>query len=294
MRVMDIRHAAAVAEAIASDFYDDRLDLSARDVVQGSTWSRMPEVECVARLRVSGASHRTVRLFLTFIAAMDRARDATRLWNSGGELFQSYPELFEPAEASAIPISTLRERLSQYGVSQRHGPDSSAWNTIARSLVASKNPVSRVVDSGVGHAGELLSYLRTSCGGKPRFPLLRGPKIGPMWVRMLVAPGGAKIDDIDIIPVAVDVHVRRVTGNLGVLDTQGLSVEQARPEIQDTWRAAVATTKIGGPSGLTDTCAALDPALWFFGKYGCGHCEKVAQLVPISRACNHCQLRIST
>ena len=179
MRVLDIRHAATVAEEIASDFYDDRLDLSARDVAPGSTWSRMPEVECVARLRVSGASDRTVRLFLTIIAAMDRARDATRLWHNGVELFQSCPELFEPDEASAIPLSTLRERLSEYGVSQRHGPDSSAWHIIARSLAAE------------------------------------------------------------------------------------------------------------GPPGITDTCAALDPALWLFGKFGCSHCEKVGQIVPISRACGH-------
>ena len=162
MRVPDIRHAAVVAEAIASDFYNDRLDLSARDVAPGSTWSRMPEVECVTRLRNTGASPRTIRLFLTFVAAMDRARDATRLWNSGLELMQSYPELFQPAEASALPISMLRARLSQYGVSQRHGPDSSAWHIIARSLAVEGNPMSRVVDSGIGNDGELLSYLRTS------------------------------------------------------------------------------------------------------------------------------------
>ena len=87
MRVPDIPHAATVAEAIASDFYD---------VEPGSTWSRMPEVECVTRLRNSGASHRTVRLFLTFVAAMDRARDATRLWNNRVELFQSYPDSLNP------------------------------------------------------------------------------------------------------------------------------------------------------------------------------------------------------
>ena len=89
----DSRYAATMAEVLTSDFYDGRLDLSARDVAPGSTWSRMPEVECVTRLRVSGASHRTVRLFLTFVAAMDRNRDATLLWNNGVELFRSYPEL---------------------------------------------------------------------------------------------------------------------------------------------------------------------------------------------------------
>ena len=187
-----------MAEVIASDFYDDRLDLSARDGVPGSTWSNMPEVECAACLRELGASDRTVRLFLTFIAAMNRARDAVRLWNNGVELFQSYPKLFEPAEASAMPVSTIRERLSQSGVSQRHDSDSSAWNTIARSLTAGGNPVSQAVDSGEGHADELLRYLRSSCGGRSRFPLLRGPKIGPMWVRMLVDPGGAKIDAISV------------------------------------------------------------------------------------------------
>ena len=236
-------HVAGVAAAIASDFYNDRLDLSARGVAPGSTWSRMPEVECVMRLRNSGASHRTVRLFLTFVAAMDRARDATRLWNNGLRLIQSCPEVFEPAEVSAIPISTLRASLSQYGVSQRHGPDSSAWHIIARSLSVGGNPVSRVVDSGVGNAGELLSYLRTSCMGQYRFPLLRGPKIGPMWVRMLVAPGGATVDDIGIIPVAVDVHVRRVTRNLGVVDTLAMAEGEARQVIQDTWRAGVAGTE---------------------------------------------------
>ena len=140
MRVPNIRHASVVAEEVATDFYEDRLDLSTRDVEPGSTWSRMPEVECATRLRNSGASHRIVRLFLTFIAAMDRARDATRLWNNGVELFHSYPEVFEPAEVSAVPISTLRAKLSQYGVSQRHGPDSSAWRVIASSIAAGEKP----------------------------------------------------------------------------------------------------------------------------------------------------------
>ena len=294
MRLPDVPQSTRLAEVIAGDFYDDRLDLSARKVAPGDTWSRMPEVECVARLRVPGVSLRTVRLFLTFIAAMDRARDAARLWKNGVELFQSHPELFEPSEVSAISIPELRGLLSQYGVSQRHEPDSLAWNAIARSLGEGGSPVSRVVDSGVGNARDLLGDLLTSTGGKPRFPLLKGPKIGPMWVRMLVAPGEAKIDGMGIIPVAVDVHVRRVTENLGVSDTKDMSLEGASPVIQDAWRSAVAAAKIGGPPGITDTCAALDPALWTFGKYGCSHCQRTGQFMPISLACDHCRLRIST
>ncbi len=243
MQIPGIRRTAAMAEAIAGDFYNDRLDLSARGLAPGSTWSRMPDVECATRLRESGASDRIVRLFLTFVAATDRMRDAALLWNNGGELLQSHPELLEPAEASAIPISALRERLSQCGIR--------------------REPVSW-----------------------PRFPRVAGDC--SMWVRMLAAPGGSRIDEIDIIPVAVDVHVRRVTENLGVVDTGYMPDREAKRVIHDTWRAAVARTTIGGPPRIANTCAALDPALGFFGKHWCSHCERVRRRAPVGRACDHC------
>ena len=149
----------------------------------------------------------------------------------------------------------------------------------------------RVIDSGVGDAKELLRELRSRDRvGRPRFPMLRGPKLGPMWVRIMSNPGGAKIDRIDIIPVAVDVQVRRVTENLKVTDTHGLELKKAKPEIQSAWHKAVSAARIGGPSGIKGTCAALDPALWFFGRYGCTYCEKEGQKVPIGSACKHCQL----
>ena len=148
------------------------------------------------------------------------------------------------------------------------------------------NPVTRAVYDGVDDARDLLRHLRTKSDGKDRFPLLRGPKIGPMWVRMLVAPGGAKIENMEIIPVAVDVHVARVSRNLIATDIQD------RRAIQGIWRRAIATTKIVGPDGLASTSAALDPALWTFGKYGCSHCEKQGRRMPISRACDDCQFQV--
>ena len=281
-----ISKTAQIAEIIAADFYHDRLDMSDRDVMpDSSTWSQMPEVECVARLRKYGVSISQVRLFLTYIAAMDRARDANRLWNNGVELYKSHPQLFEPSHVAGNSINILRERLTVFGVSQRHGPDSSAWQTIAHSIMDANNPVSRAVYDGVGDARDLLRHLRTKSDGKNRFPLLRGPKIGPMWVRMLVAPGGAKIENMEIIPVAVDVHVARVSRNLIATDIQD------RRAIQGIWRRAIATTKIVGPDGLASTSAALDPALWTFGKYGCSHCEKLGRRMPISRACDDCQFQ---
>ena len=106
----------------------------------------------------------------------------------------------------------------------------------------------------------------------------------------MARPGGAAISGIDSIPVAVDDHTRRVTENLGVTDTREFSMEKAKPIIHAAWRDAVAAAEFGGPPGIEGTCAALDPALWYFGNYGCSFCEEKVELLPISRACNGCTL----
>lgn len=254
--------AARLAELIAGDFYDGRLDLSARGMAPGAAWPQMPEVECVRQLRASGTPDRLIRLFLTFVSAM--------------------------------PSDKVRALLSAHDVSRRHGPDTRAWRIIAGSLASGRGAVYRVVDSGAGDAKELLEELRSVDDNRQsRFPMLRGPKVGPMWVRIMANPGGAKISRMDTIPVAVDVQVRRTTENLGVTDTMGLRPKEAKPLIQSVWRTAVADAGIGGPPGIADSSAALDPALWFFGKYGCSHCERMSRRVPIGRACDHCQFQVS-
>ena len=281
-----------LAEMITNDFYSSELDLSTRGMVRNDPWAQMPEVECVKEIRRGPqVTDRDVRLFLTFIMAMDRARDAVRLWRAGANLFQEHPQVFDPTYVSGISPTILGARLSESGVSQRHGPDTEAWRRIGQSLAKGGGPVCRVIDEGVGDAKKLLRDLQMrDRAGRPRFPMLRGPKVGPVWIRILASPGGAQIDRIHTIPVAVDVHVRRVTENLKVANTQGVELSKAKPKIQYAWHEAVSTAKISGPAGITGTCAALDPALWFFGKYGCSHCEKERRRLPIGSACNHCQL----
>lgn len=286
-----------LAEIIASDFYHDRLDLSERSAdVHSRPWSQMPEAKYVRQLYDGGTPRRKVRLFVTLLSAMNRARDSYLLWNAGFNLFNSHPEFFDPVTISAISTDTLFDRLKDSKVSQKHPDDVKAWRAIAHSLTSEyPSSVQKVIDDGIGNAEDLLQDLKSKDHiGQLRFPLLRGPKISAMWMRILANPGKAKIDRIDIIPVAVDIHICRVTENLGVTGRQRLDATKDRGIIQSVWRDAVATAKIGGPSGIRDTCAALDPALWYFGKFGCSHCKKVGQRVPISRACGHCQFPTST
>ena len=279
-----------LAELIAGDFYNDGFDLSARGVAPDTAWSLMPEVEVTQKLRDLGASDWDIRVFLTLVSAMDRARDATRLWRAAVRLFESHPGVFDPAHVTSMAAEELSALLSKSRVSQRHRPDAAAWRAIARSLVSDVDAVSQLVDSGRGDAEDLMKDVRRrDSEGRTRYPLLRGPKISAMWVRIMVDPGGAEIQQMHTIPVAVDVQVRRATENLGVTDTRGLKLKNARPVIQDAWSTAVQAARVGGPAEIAGTCAALDPALWFFGKHGCSHCKQIRRLVPISRACESCQ-----
>ena len=96
------------------------MDFSARR--PGSDdWSNLPEVEATDRmpptdaavatdgLRGDGVTGPTVRLFLTFVAAVDKMRDATQLCRAAGELFRTNPEVFDPAVVSSMSFETLSE-----------------------------------------------------------------------------------------------------------------------------------------------------------------------------------------
>ena len=251
--------AAMLAEEIARWYYGEGEDTERTD----SPYDR---------LRKSGMSERDVRLFFTFISAVDRMQKAKYLWEKGEKLFKLHPEVFDPAKVSSMSSGMLTGLLKAGGVTRFPGQDVKAWRTIAKNLYSGDDsPIRRLINSGVGDAIELLDDLRSKDKkGNTRFPLLRGPKIGPMWISIMADPyqGGARIDRIDAVPVAVDVHVKRVTEYFGLASTQKLSTTKATPIIQKVWRDAVENADIGGPPGIKGTCAAFDQALWSFGREG--------------------------
>ena len=187
-------------------------------------------------------------------------------------------------------LTELREALAGSGVSQRHSIDAAAWRLISEALTSEASPIAvrQAVAGGDGDAGELLeSVTARTPNGQPWFPLLSGPKISVMWIRMLAEPGRATISNLSVLPIAVDVQVRKATEYLGVTDTGGLELERARAVIQEAW-APLAAAAVG-PEPLRGTGAALDPALWFLGKWGCSFCERAGRKLPVSRACAGCR-----
>ncbi len=281
-----------IVRQLTQEFMEESWDINERRKKFSNTptpgWNAMPECVAVAKLQKAGASGQTIRRFVTLVAAMDRARNADLLWQNATQLFFDSQWVFEPESVARRSPDELKKTLSGSNVSQRHEADTTAWNRLLQAMVAPESPRAfrQAIDAGNGDANELLEVLNKY----PKwFPFLKGPKISVVWVRMLVDPGGANIDSLEILRVAVDVQVRKVTEYLGVTDTAGRGGinECLRRTIQATWQEGAKFAS--GPGTLSGTAGALDPPLWFFGKWGCTFCEKAKKRVPISALCERCQ-----
>jgi hypothetical protein len=286
------RHPPGLARAITEVFNTGSIDLSERVGAPPPGWQSMPEVIVESHLRQSGALDHEFRLLSAFVAAMDRARDADRLWFAGRDLWDAQPWTFQPSEIVQRSFTELSDSLISFGVSQRHLADAGAWRRIGETL-ALREHVPTVHDAiflGTGNAKTLLTDLQSKTrAGTARLPFLSGPKVGPMWIRILAYPGGAEISNIEIVPVAVDVQIRKVSEYLGFTNTRGQELESVRQIIQDSWHQDVAENGAVGPPALEGTAASLDPALWFYGKWGCTYCQRAGRMKPISPVCAQCR-----
>lgn len=147
-----------VPRLISEDFLDGALDLSARPGAPVVGWQSLPEVVAVDRIKRAGATATDVRQFLTLVAAMDRAREADRLWAQATRVFEDHRWAFMPDVAIQRSLRDLRDVLAAAGVSQRHGVDAAAWRFILESFADERSPaaVRHAVIVGEGNARELL------------------------------------------------------------------------------------------------------------------------------------------
>lgn len=243
-----------------------------------------------AEIRSAGALPEETRCFLTLVMAMDRSRAADRLWRIAAETYHREPWLFQPGKVTNQPPERVRELLRATGISQRHGADSTAWLRISAALTLPEiaPDLHRAVYAGEGDANVLRRIVRVASGAEGfLFPLLRGPRTSILWVRLLALLGRARITNLRELPVSVNVQTRKLTKYIGVTDTGHLPEVDAIPRIERAWHQA--TAEVIGPQAIAGTAAALDPALWFYGKWGCTYCENLGRREPIGRACKSCR-----
>ncbi len=280
------------ARIIAEDYFSSAFDCSARGSAPASSyWSQLPFIECVQFLCDPDIDPRTRSFYITFMTALDQGRNAVKLWWKGLELFDSHPQLFDPVALFQVSAVELADLLSDHEVSTNTKRDADAWLRIAQTIALESNcPVSRLIYGSPMDARKLLKDLSAAdSSGTRRFPLLGGAKAGLMWLRIMATAGGAQITRIESVPIAVNAHIKRLTANLGMSKKDSENAAAESSYIQSVWKSAADAADFDAPAPLNGTCLALEAALTFMGRYGCGHCEKIASPVRFGRACNQCR-----
>lgn len=131
--------------------------------------------------------------FITLTVSIDYQRDAPSLWESSRKTFDD-PEtryLFEPKLLHETPFRKIVEDMQKYKLSRKPQKDSNIWQTVGvtfykkwvgdpRNFLKNCNWDSSLILERLRNDTHLYNGRLIS-----DYPYLRGPKIGPLWLRML-------------------------------------------------------------------------------------------------------------
>ena len=220
-------------------------------------------------------------MFITLTVSLDYRRDATALWRSSRETFedQTTRYLFNPEKLSETLPEQITEDMQRYGLA-RGERDASVWRTIGITFHEKWNNDPRNFLKSCNYdAPTILNQLQVRENRHLLYPCLRGPKIGPLWIRMLRDNVGAKLSNMDQIPIPVDVHIERATLATGVVRGQyNGNPNHLFEDIRRAWFKSVRELTLNGRPVIA---LDLDKSLWNLSKNGCsqhrnpetGECE---------------------
>ena len=231
--------------------------------------------------------------FISLTVAIDYMRDAPTLWNNSRATF-SDPEtnyLFFPKKLEQTSFEKVVKDMQKHSLSQRPERDATIWRTIGVTFSNkwAGDPLNFIKDCN-WDAIKILEHLnndRQFANGTfiSDYPNLRGPKIGPLWIRMLRDNVGLdKLINLDKVPIPVDIHIARATLTTGVLKGHYVgNLEKLFPEIRAVWSESVKGLSI---KGRTMIALDIDEPLWHLSKYGCsGNRNKISGTCLVYRRC---------
>jgi hypothetical protein len=215
-------------------------------------------------------------LFITLVVSVDYMRDADTLWAASRAAYAD-PEtrlLFDPRGVCAVGPERTSLALRRTGIALRPTRDARAWFVICETLNTKwHGDPKRFLDDCGWHAPTVLKRLRSDThagrlGTGPDFPHLKGPKIGPLWIRMLRDNVGLQLAGLEDVAIPVDVHVLRATLCAGAMTGRytGSQAEIFR-RIREVWREAV--RGLARHDGKPMVALDIDEALWTLSREGC-------------------------
>jgi len=230
-------------------------------------------------------------LFITLTVSIDYQRDAPSLWKSARKTFDD-PEtryLFDPKSLHETPFGKIVKDMQKYKLSKKPQKDAYIWRTVGVTFYKKwEGDPRNFLKSCNWDASLILKRLKTDThlyNGRlvSDYPYLRGPKIGPLWLRMLRDNIGIQLRNLEKVPIPVDIHVARATLTTGVV-RGGIRarLDELFEYIRKAWFESVKGLSIKNrPMIALD----VDEPLWHLSKYGCSNRDKTTGYCPLYNRC---------
>ena len=176
--------------------------------------------------------------------------------------------------------------MQRYSLSKKPRKDARIWQTVGVTFLKrwGGNPINFIDDCG-WDSNIILRRLKTDTHEYNNraindFPYLRGPKIGPLWLRMLRDNIGiTNLKKLERVPIPVDIHVARATLSTGVV--RGYfkgKLDEIFEDVRKAWLKSTEDLKVRERNMIA---LDVDEPLWHLSKYGCskrnkqtGFCQK--------------------
>lgn len=249
----------------------------------------MPEDMLPNGVRRGSLDH---QMFITLTVAIDYQRDANALWDASRKTFDD-PEtryLFDPQALREMSFESVERDMQKYGLSKKPRKDATIWSTVGVSFYKKwDGQPEKFLASCEWDCNEILRRLRADTHLShqkpvPDYPYLRGPKIGPLWLRMLRDNVGIEsLRKLDEVPIPVDIHVARATLAVGLVSGRfDDTLNEIFESVRGAWFSSVrGLTVQGRPMIALD----VDEPLWHLSKYGCTYRDRETGICPKKRDC---------
>lgn len=230
--------------------------------------------------------------FITLTVSIDYQRDAPSLWESSRKTFDD-PEtryLFDPKLLHETPFRKISEDMQKYKLSKKPQKDANIWRTVGvtfykkwrgdpRNFLQDCNWNSPLILRRLKDDKHIYSGRQVS-----DYPYLRGPKICPLWLRMLRDNVGiTQLENLENVPIPVDIHIARATLATGIVRGHFRGrLDEVFEYIRKAWFESV---KGLGIKNREMMALDMDEPLWHLSKYGCTNRDKTTGYCSLLNRC---------
>lgn len=243
----------------------DILGVLAESIVEDYEYNRQPfnEENWITRQITRNISEeRDKAIFLTLTTVLNRQRDAEALYQKCQRLWYDEHWIFEPN--TLVKHRDFEELYSLFkSEGMRYGEsDAQAWYEINRTLHQYYDSDPTQILELFNHNWEKVENHIEYATGDPRFfkhnkrfPILRGDKIRPLWLRLInnqVVP----LEHTGSTSIPVDTHIRQITERL--CGTSLSTSEKDKEKIRGFWQKVCSSSKV--------TADEIDGPLWYINR----------------------------